>query len=199
MIGQQFELPLPTTRIKARELGMRKYFTGKICKNGHLDIRYVENGCRSCNTVKVENHYYKNHERILGWRKNNWAQNAEIINKGRREYWSENTDEINKKRRAEYKNDIDWRRYLNWCAYWRDPAKARLNALRTHKQRSLRIPVWSESDAIKEFYDNCPIGYEVDHVIPLLGKIVSGLHVLGNLQYLTIEENRRKHNKFENT
>ena len=48
---------------------------------------------------------------------------------------------------------------------------------------------------IKEFYSKCPIGYEVDHIIPLNGKNISGLHTITNLQYLKASENRRKSNK----
>lgn len=39
-------------------------------------------------------------------------------------------------------------------------------------------------------------GHEVDHIAPLLGKTVSGLHVFKNLQYLTTHDNRAKRNKF---
>ena len=42
------------------------------------------------------------------------------------------------------------------------------------------------------FYLNCPIGYEVDHIIPVSK---GGLHCIENLQYLTISENRKKSNK----
>ena len=55
---------------------------------------------------------------------------------------------------------------------------------------------WSETEAIKQFYLNCPPGCDVDHDIPKKGKNVSGLHVLGNLQYLTRAENKAKGNKF---
>jgi hypothetical protein len=60
-----------------------------------------------------------------------------------------------------------------------------------------RTPVWANLEEIKRFYDNCPDGYQVDHIIPLQGKLVSGLHVHTNLQYLTPEENRIKSNTFK--
>lgn len=59
-----------------------------------------------------------------------------------------------------------------------------------------RTPKWSEHTEISEFYRLCPAGYHVDHIIPLNGEKVSGLHVLGNLQYLTAEENCKKHNTY---
>ena len=51
---------------------------------------------------------------------------------------------------------------------------------------------------VQGMYDFCRIfkGFEVDHIIPLNGKLVSGLHVLSNLQVLPIHENRSKKNKY---
>jgi len=49
---------------------------------------------------------------------------------------------------------------------------------------------------IKKIYRNRPRGYEVDHIIPLFGKNISGLHIPKNLQYLTPKENKEKGNKF---
>ena len=46
-----------------------------------------------------------------------------------------------------------------------------------------------EKNEIKEFYKNCPDGYEVDHIHPVSK---GGPHRIWNLQYLTISENRSK-------
>jgi 5-methylcytosine-specific restriction endonuclease McrA len=53
-----------------------------------------------------------------------------------------------------------------------------------------------EVDAL---YDFCQIfpGHEVDHIVPIQGKCVTGLHAPWNMQILTITENRRKSNKFD--
>ena len=60
-----------------------------------------------------------------------------------------------------------------------------------------RTPPWVDMDAIKDIYMNVPKGYEVDHIVPLQGKLVSGLHIAENLQYLTKQDNWNKKNKFE--
>ena len=59
-----------------------------------------------------------------------------------------------------------------------------------------RTPAWADLKAIKQFYLNCPKGYEVDHIVPLQGVNVSGFHVLNNLQYLTKSENSSKGNRY---
>lgn len=65
-------------------------------------------------------------------------------------------------------------------------------------ERAKRVPIWynTQHDEIKAFYKACPDGYQVDHVIPLRGDNVSGLHVITNLQYLTPEDNLKKSNRY---
>jgi 5-methylcytosine-specific restriction endonuclease McrA len=57
-----------------------------------------------------------------------------------------------------------------------------------------QTPADENIKALREFYINCPVGHEVDHIIPISK---GGAHSLSNLQYLTKEANRRKSNKLD--
>lgn len=70
------------------------------------------------------------------------------------------------------------------------------NSTKYDKAQKKQMPKWADVEAIKSIYINRPKGYHVDHIIPLQGKNVSGLHVHNNLQYLSPTENISKGNKF---
>lgn len=60
-------------------------------------------------------------------------------------------------------------------------------------------PKWLSADHLKdieELYTNCPARYQVDHIVPIAGKNVCGLHVPWNLQYMHTIANSRKGNRF---
>lgn len=79
-----------------------------------------------------------------------------------------------------------------------NPGYGRASQARKKATKLQRTPFWSETSLISKFYAACPIGYEVDHIVPLVGDKygVCGLHVLSNLQYLTVEENSKKSNRW---
>jgi len=62
--------------------------------------------------------------------------------------------------------------------------------------KAQRTPHWADLNRIRKVYLNRPKGDHVDHVIPLKGGLVSGLHVHTNLQYLEASLNQRKSNRF---
>ena len=72
---------------------------------------------------------------------------------------------------------------------------ARARARRT--QLAKATPKWADQAAIAAIYrEAARLGMHVDHVIPLQGKRVSGLHVHTNLQLLTPAENMKKGNRY---
>lgn len=96
-------------------------------------------------------------------------------------------------RKREANRITQWKQGQTKQGLARQVAIVRKNVLK----RKNRVPVWSEDEAIREFYQNCPEGYHVDHDWPLCGKLVSGLHVLSNLRYLPALENTRKGIKWD--
>lgn len=98
--------------------------------------------------------------------------------------------------------------YAERMSLWRADNKHK-QASYSAKKRSemlLRTPKWLDANAqekIEEYYFTAHMlgmhtgeHYHVDHIVPLRGKLVSGLHVPWNLQVLTKIDNQRKKNKF---
>lgn len=73
-----------------------------------------------------------------------------------------------------------------------------------HAAKLKRTPPWADQKAIMGIYRKARsltvstgIEHHVDHVYPLQGRLVSGLHVHTNMQILSGSENIRKSNIFE--
>ena len=77
--------------------------------------------------------------------------------------------------------------------------RTRIQAGKNHRKGARRVrdaggvvaTVLEERQAIVDFYQACPEGYEVDHIVAVAN---GGSHTLDNLQYLTKLENSRKGN-----
>lgn len=90
--------------------------------------------------------------------------------------------------------------YNAFCIPCQNRTTALTQAYRQSNYRASKLqrtPSWQQAEDIKAFYNACPMGMHVDHIVPLQGEKVSGLHVLENLQYLTAVDNISKNNKFE--
>jgi len=85
----------------------------------------------------------------------------------------------------------------------RGRAKHCAKVARRNAQKRLATVGWANLEAIDAIYAEAArltletgIPHEVDHRVPLIHNLVCGLHVEGNLQILTAQENRRKRNRW---
>lgn len=162
-------LGLPKSRAEARAAGSARYFTGKPCRHGHTAPRRVtDTVCVACGQDK---------------HKNNLARKLEYA----RQYRRANSEKIREAMKAYYENN----KHLFYS----------FNRLRRAQTRQAQ-PTWVDTRAVADFYRRAielsslrGIKYHVDHIVPLRGKNVCGLHVPWNLQVIPASENLSKSNK----
>ena len=211
-----------TLRKVAKLQGLSHYFTGKPCKYGHLSKRLtLDGGCLECCRIKGKNRrldnfdrvneisrnwILRNPEKIKARDKKRYAENRESEIQRRRDHRIANLDDqLNKRRIRYYKNKTE---ELKAAKEWKYKNKPRLAALEMKRRAAKlnRTPSWlnqSDLDIIVDIHviaarvsKETGVKHQVDHVIPLQGKLVSGLHVSNNLQLLTAKANLSKGNNF---
>lgn len=131
--------------------------------------------CSKCVRIKAREWYYENKEKCL---------------KTRKLYYKNNKKKC-------FKNVAKWRKYNNnrvnvWTANRR--AK-KLNATPKWLKKLHIKQIQAIYDKAAEFKRLTGLMLEVDHIIPLQGEFVSGLHVPWNLRIMTQSENAKKGNK----
>jgi hypothetical protein len=152
---------------QAKLFGVNRYFDGIPCVKGHLcERRVYDKACVQCQK-----------EAGASWRERNREDEAQRV----KVYYSKNS--------IRHKQTVDRYRKKNKPKYRAIKAKRRATLLKA-------TPVWVSLKEIERIYEGCPENYHVDHIVPLLGKSVCGLHVPWNLQYLSATDNLRKGNRY---
>ena len=121
-----------------------------------------------------------------------------------REYYAKNVDKRSKVEKERYERNKEQIKTKNY-AYRKENrhlVMAWNNSRRVIEKRA--TPAWANYEKIAEFYKQSIAltrqtgeEYHVDHIIPLRGKNVSGLHVQDNLQVIRACDNLRKGIRFE--
>jgi hypothetical protein len=205
------------TRKDAKNSGNKYYFTGTPCKNGHFSKRQVSTYvCHKCSLERSARWRSKNVNYHMDYNKSYYLDNKDRTKKHSTAYYSKmketKLDVLRSRQRANSRNYIANNKEIvsKRDKEWRSNNHGIQNAF-TAKRRARKLnatPVWANKELIKSTYVECEeiniinkmCGgsdvFVVDHIIPLQGKFVSGLHIESNLQIITAFDNAQKANKF---
>ena len=152
-----------------------KEYKAKYRANNREKLKEQSSKYRTNNPEKIKEHkakyYTNNHEKMKERASKYRANNLEKIKERSAKYYANNAEKV----AAKAAN----RRIIlgNATVAWRDDDKIR--------------EIYKERDRLTK---ETGIVHHVDHIIPLKGKNVTGLHHEDNLQILTATENLRKGN-----
>lgn len=185
------------SRSEALKKGLKTYFTGKPCPQGHLTERRLSSSrCPIC----ARDQKQRNKKQYYAKQKEWLAANKERVvakQKERRALKLEADAQKQRERRAKMSPEkLEMRRAKMRDYYRRTRAQQIFRSYQRLDVVKQQTPTWANLETMNEFYKNCPPGHEVDHIVPLQGKGVRGLHVETNLQYLPRQQNRAKSNTF---
>jgi len=191
MVSLGFDMPF--TRAEAKASGSNYYFNGIPCQSGHVDRRYTDSGCcYSCQKENSKRNRKKpgQKEKHLARKRKDYQKHKEKRKAKIKEYTIKNRDTIlAKKREYQKKNPHIFRAIGSF-------RRARLRSATppwiTPQMREEIKSLHAEAERLEQ---ESGIQFDVDHIVPLDGKIICGLHVPWNLRVITHSDNisRPKH------
>lgn len=160
------------------------------CSNGHLAPKHAKTGrCQCCQRAAVLRCMRKRREQPE-FRRAEQAFAREYQAKLRAD--GEDWGSRNKNRHRQMKDE--WRR--------NNLARACANVIKRKTARTKATPTWLSKDHHNQMVRTYELAadmtkatgqrYEVDHIVPLQGRTVSGLHVPWNLRVLTATANNSR-------
>ena len=179
-------------------------------ENRSTKARAYEETNRERIYAKNRQYYEQNKGRISAQRQISRAENREAISARYKVWVAENADRLRecwRSYRSTHRVQIAKQRKRYSQAYYvavkaADPSYF---ARKSSDRRALILqakPAWADDARIAEFYKTAhEVGmltgewYHVDHIVPLRGKTVCGLHTDANLRVMQGMENIRKSNK----
>ncbi len=146
--------------------------------------------CKTCLKARNRAAYLSKRDSRIEYAKDYYKEHKEHKKTYQREYYTA-TAEYQKEWQKKYKKDHRYK----YNSYEGKRRAAKLSAtptwLTANQIEHMKYVYWLAKDLS---YLTGEV-YQVDHIVPLQGRNVCGLHVPWNLQILTAEENARKKNK----
>lgn len=134
-------------------------------------------------------------ERLSKWR----VENKEHFAKVKKVWASKNKDKIKAATTARLLKDPDYYNKRNRHYYKNNKSYMLWKSRKYKSDVKQALPPWANIKAIADIYRTCTeiskntgVKHHVDHIVPLKGKTVCGLHVENNLRVITAEENFSK-------
>lgn len=201
--------PTIITRKEAIRLGLRWYFTGEPCTKGHIAKRSLSNfECRRCVDERAKKQRREHPERLRAKDRRKYWRHVDVMRSRTRDYRRRTVEDRRAYDRNRYHENPERRAYQmdQGNRWWRaNRGKKAFMVARRRSWIKRATPPWLTPDqarAIRQFYvDAAALSkgrgiWHVDHIVPLRGDKVCGLHVPWNLQVLRAVDNRRKRNVF---
>jgi hypothetical protein len=177
------------------------------CKNCIKEIGELYYKSNSENIKNRVNAYRIDNKPVIKLRKHIYYMDNKDSHLKKTNKWRKDNPEKAKKSREKYVSNNKEKETIRYITYQKNN-KGKVNAT-TRKRQAKKLnatPKWLTKDDFTDIeivYKVCAWlnswkieKFHVDHIIPLQGENVSGLHVPWNLQILTAEENIRKGNKY---
>ncbi len=160
--------------------------------------------CKQCFNVLRARWNVENNEKIKQIAKSYRENNKEKVRKSSRNWERNNPEKVKQKHIRMYEKHKEKRlAYAKKVKLENREIYTQLERLRCAK-RSQAFPKWADRKKMNAIYREARqleksdgIKRHVDHIVPLVHPLVSGLHCEFNLRILTAAENMIKHNKFE--
>lgn len=140
-------------------------------------------------------------ERRKAYDRERWENDREYLVSKNRRYYEKNKDAVNEQKRGYWKKNVDAMKEAR--KIWAKENIGRiihLNRLRVDRIKQA-TPAWADLDEIRAIYEESArltretgIQHHVDHIVPLNGENVCGLHVQFNLRAIPWNENVAKSN-----
>ncbi len=122
---------------EAKKLGLKRYFTGKPCKYGHVSERFTSaRKCIECGRISVKKDYYNNKEEY-NKRSCKWArENSERNNENSKNWYKSNTEKVLKVKKKAYRNNPEKFREIKRIYAKNNPDKVKESRHRAYKKYS---------------------------------------------------------------